>query len=185
MLRTTLAVVLTCAVVCSAAAGPAAAPATQGRPEKLEAPRSVDELQRAHAADPDYFSQRDRDGMTVLHRACERGDVDVVRRMLELGADPKQTGDRGITPLHAAMGGAYRDAMERSMKPRDFAGEWPLEQARARERETRGRPDPQRGPMQFAEVTHLLLAKGADAGATTKDGFTPLHLAAATGRADL
>ena len=178
MLRAMLLVLLTNLVVFSAAAG-------EELPTKLDAPRSVQQLEREHAADPEYLARRDADGMTILHRTCERGDVEVVRRMLELGADAKQSGQRGITPLHAVMSGAYRDAMERSMKPRGVAGEWSVEKARARERETRGQGDPERGPMQFAEVTRLLLSKGADPGAKATDGFTPLHLAASAGRADL
>src|SRR4051812_6114896 len=88
-------------------------------PQKIEAPQTVQELEKAHSANPDYFKQRDQDGMTVFHRACERGDLVVVRRMVELGADVNSNTDRGATPLHATMAGAWSDAMRRSTRPAD------------------------------------------------------------------
>lgn len=50
--------------------------------------------------DPDA---RDREGATALHHAAWAGDVDVIRRLLEAGADPTLTDGRfGTTPLQWA-----------------------------------------------------------------------------------
>lgn len=174
-----------------ALAQPATAPATSPAPQ-TPTPQSVEELDRARAADADYLTRQDEDGLTVLHRAAKRGDAAVVRRILELGGDAGARsgnatglGVRGATPMHAAMIGALLDGMIRSMAPHDQSKDQLVTTPRERERKTRGQPDPARGPMQFAEVTRLLLAHGADANAAAEDGSMPLHVAAQTGNAEL
>src|SRR5687768_11512457 len=64
---------------------------------------SVEELERAVAADPGLVGRRYRRGSTVLHVAAERGDAAVVRWLLRNGAEATVRAERGETPLHAAM----------------------------------------------------------------------------------
>ncbi len=127
----------------------------------------------------------DTEGLSALHQAAQRGDAEEVRRLLANGADANARGPLGQTPLLLAMNGAWLDAMHRSMAPPDQRGHWSQAQARARERQTRGQPDPRRGPMQFVEVTKLLLAHGADPSAAGRNGAAPIHVAAETGNAQL
>lgn len=82
------------------------------------------------------------------------------------------------------MVGVVNDAMARGMPPPDVK-KWSVDQARQRERQTRGQRNTQRGPMQFTETTRLLLAHGADVNAATDEGLTPLHLAAQSMNAEL
>ena len=147
--------------------------------------RSTEERQRPPATDAAAHDPSDNEGLSALHQAARRGDAEEVRRLLSSGADVAARGPRGETPLLMAMAGNAEDAIVRSTAPPDQADNWSIAKARARERQTRGRPDPQRGPMQFAEVTRLLLAHGADPSAATKDGLTPLYLAAQAGNARL
>lgn len=42
-------------------------------------------------------------GRTALHWAARAGDVDSVKALLELGADPNRAGEKGITALHEAV----------------------------------------------------------------------------------
>eukprot|EP00435_Cladocopium_sp_Y103_P032252 s631_g8.t1 len=52
--------------------------------------------QRTHAA------KKPESGSTPLHSAAQAGHVDIVRFLLEAGANKDQTKDRGATPLHVA-----------------------------------------------------------------------------------
>ena len=52
---------------------------------------------------PDDVNARDDDGATPLHQAAWEGDVELIRRLLEAGADPSLTDARfGSTPLEWA-----------------------------------------------------------------------------------
>jgi ankyrin repeat protein len=128
---------------------------------------------------------QDADGLTELHRGAERGDAAAVAKLLNAGADPNVRGRDGVTPLMSTLVGAYSDMNRRSMPPTGQADNWSLQKSRERERQTRGQPDPAKGPMQFAEVVRLLLAHGADAKEAIRNGSTPLHAAAYTGDPEL
>ncbi|KAI8333604.1 ankyrin repeat-containing domain protein [Chlamydoabsidia padenii] len=72
--------------------------------------RSVDSLDNSVLApptkkmDPTKLDphKKDTSGRTHLHRWAIRGDVDVVRVLLQAGADPNVTDHAGYTPLHEA-----------------------------------------------------------------------------------
>jgi len=51
---------------------------------------------------PGLLSVKDEDGYTPLHRASYSGHVDVMRELLNAGADPSATTMEGWTPLHSA-----------------------------------------------------------------------------------
>jgi ankyrin repeat protein len=107
---------------------------------------------------PPYRSLGDRGsdnlltiGATPLVRAAKAGDLVVMRKLLEKGADVRVATLDGITPLLAAAGVASRDS------------------------DTRGRFKTQRDAV---EAVRLLLAAGADINDADNRGQTALHGAA-------
>ena len=58
-------------------------------------------------------------GQTVLHRACESGNVDLVRLLIsEYGSDPMARDSAGDTPLHvAALSGREEEVVDRYKCP--------------------------------------------------------------------
>ena len=118
------------------------------------------------------------DGMTALHWASERGDVELARMLLAAGAAVESTTRiGGYAPLHlAARSGSTEVAkllLEAAADPMVAAqgtGATPLHLAAAS-------GDP--------ELVALLLERGADPNARDRDwGQTPLVFAAALNRAD-
>jgi ankyrin repeat protein len=57
---------------------------------------------RTIQADRTWMDKKNEDGHTPLTLAVQRGFLDVVRWLLNHGADIKATADRGFTPLHVA-----------------------------------------------------------------------------------
>lgn len=113
-------------------------------------------------------------GWTLLTYACMSGHEDVVRYLLEAGADPNLTGD-GWVPLHEAANrgfeaivkllvsfGADTDVRNDGMSPLHVAC-------------VRG----------YAEVAQVLVEMGADVNAQDEIGLTGLHHAAARGYCDI
>src|SRR5687768_7165231 len=79
---------------------------------------SVEELERAVAADPGLVGRRYRRGSTVLHVAAERGDAAVVRWLLRNGAGA--CGPRGCPspPRPRPAASAPARARRRRRRPR-------------------------------------------------------------------
>ena len=115
-------------------------------------------------------------GATVLHHAALQGDADLVRHLIERGADIQATTGDGANPMHwAAMG-------------RDGGAVIPLLLAGGLSADT---PGPLGlTPMHLAALfgrpaaLDALLAGGGKPGPTNATGVTPLHLAASSATAE-
>ena len=133
------------------------------------------------------INARDRSGNIPLHRTMydwykqsERTQdcrLDVVKFLLEHGADPDAQNDRHRTPLHEAsdfgsVGGAQL-VLEygANIHARNRLGRTPLHQALAYLKDTLDTLD------MFLDTMRCLLAHGADVDALDNDHWTPLHAA--------
>jgi ankyrin len=92
---------------------------------------------------------------TALYRAGKSADFDVMRLLLDEGADAKHALKDGTTPLMAAAGIGE--------EPAGFGAEVPPK------------------PAEMTEVLKLYLEHGADVNAADKNGMTALHYAAQRG----
>jgi uncharacterized protein len=144
------------------------------------------------------FDDGDCRGCTLLHRAAERGQLTMMRRLLDRGADPNALDARRMTPLHhvarglqsakAAMLLVSRGA-NLSLPWRDSQGLTPLLAAVGSVAEVHAlRIGPQgvhlgieRAVEPSAELIEALLSAGADLKERDKKGNAPLHVAASLG----
>ena len=120
---------------------------------------------------PTMKMEMSNEGRTALHWAAERGDAKLARLLISHGADVAARDDAREQPLHmteneqvaAALLAAGADPMAR-----DSGDRTPLYHARS------------------ADVAETLLKAGADVNdARARTRETPLHAAAASGRADV
>jgi ankyrin repeat protein len=79
----------------------------------LEAAEKGDlpEVKRLLAGGADKDARRKFDGWTPLHLAAWKNHVDVVRCLLEAGADKNAKNDQGDTPIHWAVDLGHVDAV--------------------------------------------------------------------------
>lgn len=104
----------------------------------------------------------------TLHAAAARGDMDVLRRLLALGADVTEADADGATPLHAAAFAGHVDAIRvlldsgARLNSRDRFGFTPLHAA-ARD-----------GHL---DAVRVLVERGADLEALDETGLTPAEIA--------
>ncbi|UYV81943.1 TRPA1 [Cordylochernes scorpioides] len=64
---------------------------------------NLKEFQKLVDEEPTRLVYRDPHGQTPLHRAASRDHVDIIRFILDRGADPNLTDDEGNTALHVAV----------------------------------------------------------------------------------
>ena len=72
----------------------------------VQIPDVFGDLVKFNVADNDGttpLSVRTGSGGTILHVACNKGDINVVKKLLEAGADPNVTDEFGFTPLMRAV----------------------------------------------------------------------------------
>ena len=62
-----------------------------------------DIMKVAYNDDTTPLSVRTGSGGTILHAACNKGDINLVQKLLEAGADPNVTDEYGFTPLMRAV----------------------------------------------------------------------------------
>lgn len=129
------------------------------------------ELLLKKGADPNVTG----DGFTMLHGACENGNMEAMKILLEYGADPRRVysfqdkdgKEWKIEPLHSAVWNDRKKAAELLLKtgvdPDVLYNGWTLLTTVV--------------DNQNEEMTALLLQHGADPDLENHDGFTPLMLA--------
>ena len=132
-------------------------------------------------------NQRDHMGRTALYLAASREDAEIVKLLLDAGADPNTVTSFGQTPFYTALSSPFTGPgiiellREHGADPRrvvdvakrDRAGRTPLHDAVT----SHG--------IGKLELVHVLLDNDADAGARDRDGWTPLHFAAARDSVDV
>lgn len=115
-------------------------------------------------------------GRTALEVACEKGNLEIAKTLLEAGADVNVAGHRGRTPLYgASMNGhlqVVKLILERqgSFEIKDIRGLTPLHAASSN------------GHL---EVVKLLLDKGADITVANENGWTLLISASSQGHLEV
>jgi ankyrin repeat protein len=119
-------------------------------------------------------------GTTPLMRAARAGDAEVMRLLLEKGADPTLTTKDGNTALMLAAGVGFRDKNTRGTEAEalealkvSIAAGLDLKQAN-----TRGETALHGAANRGADtIVQFLVDNGADLNAKSKPGFTPLDVA--------
>lgn len=152
----------------------------------------------------------DASGATPLMLAARNGHAGVVRRLVELGADPKMRDARGRTALHHGAGGGSARVVEAlilagsDIDDPDSFGESPLHPAAAKGHaavvgillDAGASPNLHDGtsgstPLHKAargnhsDAAGRLLMGGADPNAPNRDGRSALHTASAYGHAEV
>lgn len=166
-------------------------------------------LERLIANDPKAVSARDDHRLTPLHWAATNGHKDVMKLLLDRGADPNARTDLGMTPLllakdcrkdlivflqkrggdvHSRADNGWTALHSAAQSGNDDAATYLLEKRLAVDDRCKG---PFGTPLTMAaangrtRVAQMLLAKGADVNARTDEGNTALHEAASRGHADV
>ncbi|XP_048249888.1 uncharacterized protein LOC124128376 [Haliotis rufescens] len=122
------------------------------------------------------FSMRGNDVKhTPLFVACENGHIDIVRLLIEKGADVTAAAKDGCTPLHCACKNGHIDIVrlliEKGADVSDAACYTPLQCA---------------CKNGHIDIVRLLIEKGADvSAAAAADVYTPLHCACEDGHIDI
>jgi ankyrin repeat protein len=122
---------------------------------------------------PALVSGKDNAGLTPLHWAVSRGNLEMVKLLLGAKADVNARANDGWTPLHEAEDEDVAElllARGAGVNAASSLGKTPLHAAAAR-----GNRD----------VVALLLAHGGEMNAKDKAGNTPVHAAVENGHADV
>ncbi|KAK2669720.1 hypothetical protein RAB80_015246 [Fusarium oxysporum f. sp. vasinfectum] len=120
--------------------------------------------------------RNDDGGCTLLNAACAKGYVEVVKMLLERGADVTSKANNGVTPLEAASAEGHVEVVKMLLQKgadlttKNNDGWTPLNAASSRG---------------HAEVVKILLEKGADVTTKNDSGRTPFMSASAKGHVDI
>jgi ankyrin repeat protein len=165
----------------------------------------VNALLNAH---PDLVFSKDKNGATPLHWAAGTGHKDVAELLLANKADVNAKDKNGMTPLHWAAANGHREAVEplladkADVNAKDNFGATPLHHAAANghkdvaqlllahnadvnAKANQGQtPKPPDDPFSrfLADASAFYAGGGTD---KSREGTTPLHLAAANGHRDV
>jgi hypothetical protein len=136
----------------------------------------IEKVRSILSNDKSQLEAKDRVGYTPLNWAAMRAKWDMVKFLLDMGANVNSLGFDKCTSLHCAAHHDNKDIIEllinkgADLSLKNAWGNTPLHVAT------------QRG---CAESAAMLIAKGADLQATSNEGWTPLHYAFKCGHKDL
>jgi len=163
--------VVLCCLITLGASGPTASEIHQAAAEG-----SLEKVDSLLKLDPDLLQTTDESAYTPLHRAAYNNHPEIVRLLLDRGAEVNAVSGSGSTPLHGAAYGGYTETAEllltagAEIDPANRYGFTPLLSACAAGR---------------FEAARLLLDKGADLSARAQGGWTTLLYAAQSGDSSL
>ena len=124
----------------------------------------------------DLVNKVDDKGHTLLHKACSKGYLDIVKLLIHNGAEVNAVGNGADTPLHSACSWGRIDVVKllidngAEVNAVDNDGETPLHEACYRRN---------------LEIVKLLIDNGAAVNAIENDGEYPLHKACRIGNLDI
>lgn len=136
-------------------------------------PYLMEHLLRVFKMDP---NTQQRENWSILHKAVFIGDLEVVKILIDYGADLSVANLAGDTPLCLALDRGHVEVgkvlIEKgtAVSAAPTIGWTPLHMA-----SNKG----------YVDIVEMLLEKDADVSSTTKDNWTPLHMASSKGHFDI
>lgn len=115
---------------------------------------------------------------TALHVACKRGQLDLVRKLLVLGADPKLSDKKGETPLHIVCKHGNSRCVEILLQVDSSLKDIRNKQGLTPLCKTLYRLETPFKEKQYYKTVDLLIEAGCDVNLSPITNMTPLHLVA-------
>ena len=128
----------------------------------------------------DYMNQRNKWLKTVLMDACERNRPEVIRLLLEYGADYSIGNNENVTPLHKASWNGHPEAAETLLELASKDPDRPRFASQCLNRKNKWGKTPLMDACETGrpQVARILLKYGADYRLDDGKGFTALHYCA-------